>query len=176
MSQAPFSELRTDRLILRRLETSDWEVISYLRSDKSINEFVTRPSAETKEDALAFISKINKGIEGQNLYYWAISLKTDGGMIGSICLWNFSEDNEVAEIGYDLSPKFQGQGIMNESLKIVMAYGFEKLKLQTIEAFTHKLNESSKTLLDKNGFDLIPDRKDESDENNIIYTIKNPAF
>ena len=35
-------------------------------------------------------------------------------MIGSICLWNFTDNQKSAEIGYDLSPKYQRKGIMNE--------------------------------------------------------------
>jgi len=68
-----FPEIETERLLLRRLKNSDWEMISYLRSDKNVNKFVKRPSAESKEKALEFISKINDGIENQSFYYWTIT-------------------------------------------------------------------------------------------------------
>lgn len=117
MNENEFPEIKTERLLLRKLKPADWEMISYLRSDKDINEFVKRPSAESKEKAMEFISKINDGINNQSLYYWTITEMNNIKMIGSICLWNFSKDKKIAEIGYDLSPKFQGKGIMNESLK-----------------------------------------------------------
>ncbi len=44
-----FPEIQTERLSLMRLKNSDWEMISYLRTDKNVNEFVNRSSAETKE-------------------------------------------------------------------------------------------------------------------------------
>ena len=62
-------------------------------------------------------------------------------MIGSICLWNFSEDRKVAEIGYDLDPKYQRKGIMTESINAVLNFGFRKLSLEKIEAFTQKQNK-----------------------------------
>ena len=78
---------------------------------------------------------------------------------------------KTAEVGYDLSPNFQGEGIMHESLKSVMKFGFDKLKLETIEAFTHKLNGSSIKLLERNGFDLVEGKKDEHNTDNIIYEL-----
>ena len=172
MNKNYIHKIKTERLLLRELKQSDWEVISYLRSDLDVNKFVKRPSAETKEKALEFISKISNGIKKQNFYYWSVSEKSNPEMVGSVCLWNFSEDKKTAEIGYDLSPKFQQKGIMNEALKSVLKFGFENLKLESIEAFTHKENVSSKKLLERNKFKLIKGRKDEHNKDNIIYEIK----
>lgn len=172
MHKNNFLEITTERLFLRRLKQSDWEMISYLRSDKGVNKFVKRPNADSKEKALEFISKTNKGIDDQNLYYWTITEKNSPEMIGSICLWNLSKDRKTAEVGYDLSPKFQGKGIMNESLRSILEFGFKNLNLDFIEAYTQKNNESSKKLLERNGFILIPDKKDEDNHENIIYEIK----
>lgn len=170
-----FPEINTERLLLRRLMESDWEMISYLRSDKEVNEFIKRPSAESKEKALEFINKINSGIDNQNSLYWTITEKNSNQMIGSICLWNFSEDRKTAEVGYDLSPKFQGKGIMNESLKSILEFGFKNLNLELIEAYTHKRNVNSKKLLERNRFILDVNIKDEHNQDNIIYKLKNPV-
>ena len=172
MNNTNLPEIETERLLLKQLQKSDWKAISFLRSDKNVNKFVDRPSAETREKALEFITKINTGIENGDLFYWKITKKDQNDMIGSICLWNFSKDKKVAEIGYDLSPKYQGQGIMNESLKSVIDFGFRKLSLDLIEAFTHRQNNSSTRLLERNGFNLAEDRKDEDNADNIIYELK----
>lgn len=166
-------QLQTKRLFLRTLKISDWKAISYLRSDRTVNKFVKRESAETKEKALAFISKINAGIQNQNMYYWSISEKRESEMIGSICLWNFSNDRKTAEVGYDLNPTFQQKGIMDEALKGVTEFGFNSLKLTCIEAFTHKENTASKNLLERNKFDYNPNRIDENNPNNSIFELVN---
>lgn len=70
-------------------------------------------------------------------------------------MWNFSKNKKTAEVGYDLDPEFQSKGIMSESLKMIIDFGLKKLKLDKIEAFTHAENESSKKLLEKNGFRLM---------------------
>ena len=169
MNQNIFPEIKTERLLLRRLRTSDWEMIAYLRSDKEINKYIKRSSAESKEKALEFISKTNSGIEKQYLLYWIITKKNNDQMIGSICLWNFSKDRKIAEVGYDLSPKFQGKGIMDESLKSILDFGFKNLQLDLIEAYTHRENEPSKKLLERNGFKLVVNKKDQYNPDNIIY-------
>jgi ribosomal-protein-alanine N-acetyltransferase len=74
-----------------------------------------------------------------------------------------------------LSPKFQGKGIMNESLKSILEFGFKNLNLDLIEAYTHKRNLSSKKLLERNRFILDVNKKDEHNQDNIIYKLKKPV-
>ena len=103
------------------------------------------------------------------MYYWTITIKDNPKLIGSICLWNFNTEKTIAEIGYDLHPNFQGKGIMNESMNLVLDFGFKNLKLKTIEAFTHKGNKSSIRLLKRNQFIQELDRIDKGFPNNIIF-------
>ena len=171
----PFPEIVTERLFLRQINESDSDVILFLRSDKTINKFIKRAESDkTKNrlDSLNFIKKINKGIENNNFISWGITLKEDSKIIGTICLWNFSKDKKQAEVGYDLSPLFQKKGIMSEALKNVIAFGFTDLRLTKIEAFTHKENESSKNLLEQNGFILMAEKKDKKNSSNLIFEIK----
>lgn len=172
----PFPSLLTDRLILRRLLKDDWKQIQYLRSDGDVNKFVKRSSAETREKALKFISKINTELEMQKCVYWSICLKGDSYMIGSICLWNFSEDRKKAEVGYDLHPQFHKQGIMGEAMKAILDFGFHQLNLDKIEAFTQQNNEPSKLLLERNNFILNKDRFDNEHPLNMIFEIYSPNY
>jgi ribosomal-protein-alanine N-acetyltransferase len=170
-----FPVLKTERLTLRKLVETDWESISYLRSDKIVNEFVKRAKADTKEKAIEFIKNTNSKIDNNLIIYWSISLKNDKKMIGSICLWNFSEDKKTAEMGYDLDPKFQNKGIMNESMHKVLDFGFQQLNLEKIEAFTHKRNKNSIRLLIKNNFQLNKTRLDKNNLKNLIFEIIRPV-
>ena len=175
MKFKPFPEIKTERLILRKIEASDCDVILFLRSDKTVNKFIERPASKTtknKADALKFIKKISDGIENNEFISWGITLRNNPEIIGTICLWNFSKNKKNAEIGYDLDPVFQKKGIMSEALNCILDFGFSELNLDKIEAFTHRENEDSKRLLEKNGFNLIADRKDEDNISNIIIEIK----
>lgn len=172
MTKTNFTEIETERLLLAKLQTTDWEMISFLRTDETVNKFIKRPTAETKEKALQFIERIRKNVENNLVYYWKITKKGNPTMIGAISLWNFSEDRKTAEVGYDLSPAFQGKGIMSEALKNVIEFGFQKLNVDLIEAYTQYQNESSKKLLERNGFTLVEGKKDADNADNIVYALK----
>lgn len=169
---SPFPLLKTERLILRQLNAGDAEAIFSLRTDESVNKYIDRPKPAAIADAMAFISKINDAIKNNKSIYWAICLKDDTELIGTICIWNFSDDKSTAEIGYELKPVYQGRGLMNEALKIVINYGFQDLALISLDAYTHKQNESSTKLLLKNKFKLDAIRVDEENDNVVIYSLK----
>jgi ribosomal-protein-alanine N-acetyltransferase len=169
---SPFPELLTERLILRQITSCDCPQILFLRSDEEVNAFIKRPAPNDLKDAELFLEKISKGVKNKALIYWGIALKETPEMIGSICLWNFSTAAKKVEIGYDLNPKFQNLGIMTEAMKAVLEYGFQDLQANTIEAFTHYQNENSIKLLQKNGFSIVPNKKDPDNVDNIVFSLK----
>lgn len=178
MKFSPFPDLISERLLLRNIQESDSDTILFLRSDKTINRFIQRPEhrkIKNKSDALKFIKELNENITNNKSIAWGITVKNDPKIIGTICLWNFSQNNKIAEVGYDLNPEFQRLGIMSEALKIIIDFGFNELKLEKIEAYTHRENESSKRLLEKNGFHRMKNKKDLDNDSNIIFELNNPA-
>jgi len=167
-----FPNLDTPRLFLRQLNTKDAEQVLFLRSDKEVTKFIKRQVPTKIQDALDFIHKIQLGYNKRETISWVICTTDNPKMIGSICLWNYSLDRKTAEVGYDLNPSFQNQGIMTEALQAVLNFGFDTLQLDTIKAFTHFANENSKNLLTKNAFTLVEGEKDAGNEDNIIFSIK----
>jgi len=170
-----FPQINTERLILRKIEESDCDAVLFLRSDEVINKFIHRPEhRKTKNiaDAIRHIKKLNVETETNKSFSWGITLKSDPKIIGTICLWNFSNNYKIAEVGYDLNPIFQRKGIVSEALNSVMSFGFRELNLDRIEAFTHGQNENSKKLLENNGFNFVKERKDTDNLSNVIFEIK----
>ena len=167
----PFPTITTDRLILRSLKDSDEQAVYSLRSNDMINKYLDRPKMKNINEAKDFIKKINTGLKLNGWFYWVISRKENPELMGTICLWNFSEDKKTAEIGYELMLPFQRKGFTNEALKNIISYGFNKIGLEKIEAYTHKENVSSISLLERNNFELNPDRHDEYNADNVIYTL-----
>lgn len=149
---ATFPILTTERLTLRRLSIDDQQDIFVLRSDPEINKFLDRQPCKTYEDATNFIKKVNDNIEKSNTYYWAITMTGTKTLVGTICLFDFSTENNSCEIGYELMTTFQGQGIMKEAVRVVIDYVFQTLKFKKIIAFTHCENQNSTNLLLKFNF------------------------
>lgn len=165
-------ELNTERLHLRLLKETDDKEIFAIRSDEEVNRYLGRKPPAAMEDARNFITKVLNNINEGNSYYWAITPKETPALIGTICIWNISEDRKVAELGYELHPSQQGKGIMTEVLKAVIDFAFTKAGFTTLEAYTHKDNHSSTRLLINHGFRLQSDRKEPDNENIIIYKLE----
>lgn len=172
----PFPLLSTERLQLRQFYETDELAIFLLRTNVNVNKYIQRENLANNREAQQFIQRIIKEVADGELIFWAISTKTSPNLIGTICLWNFSENNATAELGYEMNPAFQGNGFMDEAVKSVLEYGFLSLDFKKIEAYTHKNNEPSKGLLKKNLFILNVGRKDEDNLNNIIYSLDQSSF
>lgn len=166
----PFPIIITKRLNLREVLPTDADRVYFLRSDKEINKYIKR-APQTREMAIAHIQLLISNMKTGKSVNWGITTKDSNVLIGSICLWNFSEDKKTAEVGYDLDPKFQGQGIMSEALKAVLDFGFNQRAFETIEAYTDYRNIASKMLLKRHGFIPREGAKDPHNQNNEVYYI-----
>ena len=148
----PFPNLETKRLLLRRLENEDVNEIFALRSDKEVMKYVPRPLAKTPEDALNHIAIINEKIDSNEGINWAITLKDNPKLIGIIGHYHIKPEHFRAEIGYMLLPEYHGKGIISEAINEVVKYGFQVMKLHSIEAIIDPDNIASERVLQKNGF------------------------
>lgn len=167
----PFPILTTERLTLRALTIDDKQNIFDLRSDTEINKYLGREPSKTIEEAINFIRKINDNIKNNQSIYWAISLTNTKTFVGTICLFDFSNEKDSCEIGYELLTKFQGHGIMKEATRAVIDYAFQTLKLKKIVAFTHYENQNSTNLLLKFNFEKSSER-DKENPNLNIFTLE----
>jgi len=163
-----FPILTTERLRLRQLSHDDQLDIFALRSDAVINKYLDRKPSTTVEDALRFIDNVNENIKKNTSIYWAITLTETNTLVGTICLYNFSTENNSCEVGYELKTNFQGQGIMKEALELVINYTFETLQFCEIIAFTHKENQQSTKLLTTLQFSKFEDVLAENPDINIF--------
>ncbi|MEO5685446.1 MAG: GNAT family N-acetyltransferase [Chitinophagaceae bacterium] len=148
----PFPILTTEMLTLRQLAIDDEKEILTLRSDSEVNKYLDRPVSNTIDDAKNFIKKVNENLNKNDALYWAITLGDSNILVGTICLFGFSDENSKCEIGYELLANFQGQGIMKEAAEKVIDYAFNTIKVQKTEAFVHRDNQRSIKLLEKFSF------------------------
>lgn len=169
----PFPILTTERLTLRQLVINDEQEIFTLRSDSEINKYLDRQISNTIDDARNFINSVNENITKNDSLYWAITLSDSNKLVGTICLYGFSEENDNCEIGYELLTNFQGQGIMTEAVEKVIDYAFNTIKVQKIEAFFHSDNQPSIKLLKKFSFRAL-NKADETNHDLVSYHLTNP--
>ena len=166
MDFSKFPKLKTERLNLTKLIKSDSEEIYFLRSNAEVCKYLDHPKAKSISDAEEFIEKIDNVIKNNVSILWAIRIIGSTEMVGTICLWNFSEDELSADIGFVLHPVQQRKGIMSEAVKKVLEYGFSDLSLNTIYGEVDPMNIPSIKLMEKYGFKL-----DTKNEDTVIYKL-----
>lgn len=147
-----FTNLTTERLILRELRLDDAEQVFKIRSDARVNEFIDREPTISVDKSRKFIRNILKAQKNEEGMMWAITLKDDPKLIGSIVYWHIVKQTDESEIGYEMLPEHFGKGIMQEALSKVIEFGFQKMKLKTILAHTKPENLRSVNLLTRCGF------------------------
>ena len=126
------------------------------------------------DEADAYIQKIEQEMEIFSCIMWAIYNSSTNSPIGTLCFWNFSSDKTRAEIGYDLLPKYWGQGYALEAIKAAISFGFFQCGFTCIFAYPSEKNIASCRVLEKAGFNLIEKNiceKEEENHNICTYEI-----
>lgn len=133
-------KIETERLILRqyRLEDAD-DIVEGLNNINVSKWLAGAPYPYTKEDALFFI---RKSIDN-NLYNFAIELKSEKKVIGGTQLTNIDMHNKTAGGGIWISEKYWGKGYGTEAFGAKIKYAFETLGLRRLENGYFKGNEKS---------------------------------
>ena len=150
---SPFPEIQTERLLLRRMTTNDAAEILYLRSSEDVMKYIDRERTKSIEDAKLFLDKIDVSVKTNNGIMWGITLKEEPHkLIGNIGYWRLIKEHYRAEVGYMLHPSYWKKGIMKEALLRVIDFGFDEMKLHSIEANINPGNAASAMLLESTGF------------------------
>ncbi|WP_379138724.1 GNAT family N-acetyltransferase [Paenibacillus sp. sgz500958] len=146
-----FNRIETDRLLIRTLEMKDREAFFNYRSMPEVYKYQSWRPVNINE-VETFISA-NMAIvpnRGNSWLQLALCLK-DGKLIGDVGI-HFMGDDFQAEIGYTLSPEFQGKGYASEAVRAAIDYLFSGLCKHRITASVDPGNLKSIRLLENMGF------------------------
>jgi [ribosomal protein S5]-alanine N-acetyltransferase len=146
-----FPEMELERFRLRQIHQNDVEALFALHSDPEVMKYNDDPLVKIEEAAKRY-EMMEPEFKEKQVIRWTIARKEDDLMIGSVILSSWNKKFASAEIGYDLSREYWGQGIMTEILQKVISFGFEQMALNRIEASFAPENVGSRRVLEKNGF------------------------
>jgi len=143
--------LETDRLLLRGMRVTDAEdMYDYAKREELTRYLLWSPHASffyTKD----YLKYIETRYAVGDFYDWAVIEKESGRMIGTCGFTTINTTHNSGEIGYVLNPDFHGKGYGTEAAGRVLAFGFDNLKLNRIEAKFMQGNDSSLHVMEKLG-------------------------
>jgi RimJ/RimL family protein N-acetyltransferase len=132
--------IETDRLILRQWNMNDIaDMVEGLNNINVTKWLAGAPYPYTEKDAEDFVKKTIDN----NLYNFAIVLKSENKVIGGTQLTNISLANGTAGGGIWINENYQGYGYGTEAFGARIKYAFEVLGLRRLENGYFKENEKS---------------------------------
>ncbi|HNR47715.1 MAG TPA: GNAT family protein [Bacteroidia bacterium] len=137
---------------LREFKEEDWQSLQLHANNPSIAKFMTNqfPYPYTDRHAKEFIFRISKLIPAQ-----VFAIDYNGEAIGAIGIHPQTDIMERnAELGYWLSEKYWGKGIITNHIKEMVEYGFSQFPVNRIYARPFGSNLASQRVLEKAGFKL----------------------
>lgn len=148
-----FPKQETERLILREMTLDDLKFYFRHFNIKEIIEGCCFPGPKDLEAAKEELALycINPFKESREVR-WGIIMKGANKLIGTCGLYDWKKTSQSAEIRYDLDPACWGRGIMTEALKALLSFGFEKMRLNRIQAVIDSKNKRSIRLVQGLGF------------------------
>jgi len=147
-----FPEFEIERLLFRKFLLSDAKDLLLIRSNDDVMRFMDVDRFESISDAEKLINSIEEAYKKQEGITWAIIERLSNSFIGYFGFWRMIPEHCRAEIGYALKREYWGKGNMYETINRTVRFGFENIKLHSIEANVNPANEKSKRVLEKIGF------------------------
>lgn len=142
----------TPRLVLRDWKPEDREPFAGLNADPEVMRYFA--SALAREQSDAFADRIEAHGRQHGFTFWAAELKETGEFAGMIGMAHVPFDaffTPAVEIGWRLSRKFWNRGLATEGARAALAFGFGRLGLDRIVAFTSEHNRASERVMEKAG-------------------------
>lgn len=160
--------LETPRLLLRPFELSDAEGMFEMDSNPAVHKYLWQSPTQTIDETKKIIIHIQKQYKENNIGRFATILKETNEFIGWTGIKYINDHIENGntnfyDYGYRLNEKFWNKGYATEASKIWLDYGFNEMKIDEINAYTHAENGASNHVLQKVGFMFMEDYQDEHD-------------
>jgi ribosomal-protein-alanine N-acetyltransferase len=146
------NSIETIRLILRRFRVEDtFDMYKNWAGDKETLRYLPwGPHSDVNVTHRRILSWL-ESYKHLNVYNWAIYLKSDKQVIGSISVEISNDKEKSCEVGYCIGRGFWGREIVPEALQAVMHYLFCEVGYEMIQAKHDVHNIASGRVMQKAG-------------------------
>jgi len=120
-------------------------------SDMDICRYMRWLPHKDIEETKSAVSNWIEAYSRDNVYLWVITLKENEEPIGTIGLFAVNENDLCGDFAYCISKNYWGKGIATEALRAVMAFAFDTIGFNRLEAYHSINNPSSGRVMEKVG-------------------------
>ena len=173
------TELRTERLILRRWQDSDLEPWAAMNADPQVREHLGEVMTRAQSDAS--VARFQQEFDARGYGWLAVEVRDTGTFIGFAGLDDVDEEMPLTgvEIGWRLTRTAWGVGYATEAARAVLTFAFDTLGLPEVLALTTATNFRSQAVMQRLG--MTRDPADDFDDPtvpegplrpNVVFRIK----
>jgi [ribosomal protein S5]-alanine N-acetyltransferase len=149
---SPTPTLRTSRLTLGAFETDDAPELQRLAGAREIADTTLAiPHPYELDHAHAWIGQQRREAARGRAINFAIRIRADGALIGSVGLRDIDREHLQAELGFWIGREWWGNGYAREAATAVIAFGFDTLGLNRICAHHMERNPAAGRVLQAAG-------------------------
>lgn len=159
----------TARLRFRPMVASDLEAMAGLLGDPEVMRYY--PGPKTRDQAAAWISWNQRNYAEHGYGLWIIETHA-GDFVGDCGLtWQDVNGLTKLEVGYHVSPAWQGCGIATEAAAACRDFVIEHVEARELIAIIHPDNRASERVAEKIGMHRIEDDHTGSHSRRIVLSM-----
>ncbi|HYF45805.1 MAG TPA: GNAT family N-acetyltransferase [Acidimicrobiales bacterium] len=178
------SELRTDRLLLRRWRDADRAPFAEMNADPEVMEHFVRPLGRDESDDM--VDRIEAHFDREGWGLWAVEVLDDGRFAGFVGLWPTPPDlpfSPAVEVGWRLARHAWGRGVATEGAEAALADGWTRVGLDEVVSMTTVTNVRSQRVMQRLGMTRDPADDFEMPKipeghplrDHVLYRLRRPA-
>jgi RimJ/RimL family protein N-acetyltransferase len=156
MADDRFTELTSERLVLRRFQAGDAQVFAAYRSRPDVARFQSWDAPFPLAEAERMIGDMadEHPDTGGEWFQFAVALRSTRELIGDCAARTDADDPRQAEIGFTLAPQYQGSGYATEAARRLVGYLFDERAKHRVSASCDPRNTASAHVLERLGMRL----------------------
>lgn len=147
----PWKILETERCLVRETTPEDVEDFYRIYSAPEITKYMEELYPEKEQEKQYIREYIEKVYTFFEFGVWTVVEKKSGSVIGRAG-FAYREGYQDPELGFIIGIPWQRQGYAEEVCRAILAYGWENLGFQQVQALVMPGNEASLRLCEKIGF------------------------
>lgn len=157
--------IETPRLLLREMRQEDAEVLFEMDSNINVHKFLWQKPIIDIVEVHESIKMVRAQYIKNNIGRFVTILKETNELIGWTGIKFVTDHVENGntnfyDYGYRLNERFWNKGYATEATKVWLDYGFNQMKIDKMNAYTHSENGASNHVLQKVGFHFMEDYHD----------------
>ena len=153
--------LKGKKIKLRTLLPTDLEFLQKIENDKNLWEYGSDRKKFTKEELTNYIKNSSEKIQKAKQFRFVVDYNNTP--VGFVDLFEYKDSS--AGVGIIIDEEYQKRGFASESLRLLIDYSLEDLKLKNLHCKISKSNLRSIQLFTSSGFTFTKEK-----DNVCFYT------